>query len=119
MSRRERQVMDILFRLGSASAEEVRCELPDPPSYSAVRALLSTLKEKGLVNYTKQSRHFVYKPTVPEKRAKRNALSQLLATFFEGKPENLVASLLDPKEQNLSQEEIDRIRLLIEQNPQS
>lgn len=116
ISRRERQVMDILFRLGKATAEEVLNELPDPPSYSAVRALLVTLEGKGLVKHGKDSRRYVYQPTVPEKRAKRTALKQLIATFFEGSPEKLVASLLDPQDQQLSGEEIERIRKLIDEN---
>jgi BlaI family transcriptional regulator, penicillinase repressor len=114
LSRRERQVMDILFRRGKCTADEVLEELPDPPSYSAVRALLTTLEQKELVNHTKDSRRYVYQPTVPEKRAKRTALKQLMATFFDGSAEKLVASLLDPKDQNLSKEEIDRIRKLID-----
>ena len=114
MSRRERQVMEILFRLGKASAQEVMDELPEPPGYSAVRALLATLEEKGLVSHGKDSRRYVYMAAVPEQRAKRTALRQLLATFFEGRPEKLVASLLDPRDQQLSREEIGRIRRLID-----
>lgn len=115
ISRRERQVMDILFRKGRATAEEVLEELPDPPSYSAVRALLATLESKQLVTHEKDSRRYVYLPAVPEKKAKRTALRQLLATFFEGSPEKLVASLLDPRDQQLSAEEIERIRKLIDE----
>lgn len=114
ISRRERQVMEILFRKGKATAEEVLAELPDPPSYSAVRALLVTLEQKELVTHSKDSRRYVYLPAVPEKRAKRTALKQLLATFFEGSPEKLVASLLDPSDQKLSEDEIARIRKLID-----
>jgi len=114
LSRRERQVMEILFRFGKASAQEVLDELPEAPGYSAVRALLATLEEKGLVGHAKESRRYVYTAAVPEKRAKRTALRQLLTTFFEGKPENLVASLLDPQDQQLSREEIGRIRKLID-----
>jgi BlaI family penicillinase repressor len=114
VSRRERQVMDILFRLGKGTAQEVMDELPDPPSYSAVRALLAILEEKGLVKHAKESRRYVYSPAVPEKKAKRNALKQLLATFFEGRPEKLVASLLDPHDQKLTKEEIARIRRLLD-----
>ncbi|MEO5713187.1 MAG: BlaI/MecI/CopY family transcriptional regulator [Luteolibacter sp.] len=114
ISRRERQVMDILFRKGKATAEEVLAELPDPPGYSAVRALLVTLEQKELVTHSKDSRRYVYLPAVPEKKAKTTALKQLLATFFDGSPEKLVASLLDPKDQKLSPEEIARIRKLID-----
>ena len=108
--------MEILFRLGKATADEVLRELPDPPSYSAVRALLVTLEGKGLARHTKDSRRYVYQPAVAEKKAKRSALRQLMTTFFEGSPEKLVAALLDPKDQELSIEEIERIRRLIVEN---
>ena len=114
LTRRERQVMDILFRKGKCTAEDVMEELPDPPSYSAVRALLSTLEQKELVTHAKDSRKYVYSAAVPEKKAKRTALKQLMTTFFDGSPEKLVASLLDPKDQNLSKGEIARIRKLID-----
>ncbi len=114
ITRRERQVMDILFRKGKCTADEVLEELPDPPGYSAVRALLSTLEQKELVTHTKDSRRYVYAPAMPEKKAKRTALKQLMATFFEGSPEKLVAALLDPADQKLSREEIARIRKLID-----
>lgn len=115
LSRRERQVMDILFRLGRATAQEVMEHLPDPPGYSAIRALLATLEQKQLVVvHGKDARRYVYKAAVPEQKAKRSALSNLLHTFFDGKPEKLVASLLDPSDQRLSPEEIARIRSLID-----
>lgn len=106
--------MEILFRKGRATAEDVMAELPDPPSYSAVRALLATLEQKELVTHEKDSRRYVYLPAVPEKKAKRTALRQLLSTFFDGSPEKLVASLLDPKDQKLSADEIANIRKLID-----
>jgi BlaI family penicillinase repressor len=114
LARRERQVMEILYRVGEATAQEVLDAMPDPPSYSAVRALLATMLEKGLIEHRKDSRRYVYRPAVPEKKAKRSALKQLLSTFFEGKPEKLVAALLDPKDQQLSRDEIDKIRQLID-----
>ncbi|QJE97884.1 BlaI/MecI/CopY family transcriptional regulator [Luteolibacter luteus] len=113
LARRERQVMDILYRKGEATAQEVLDEMTDAPTYSAVRALLATMMEKGLVAFRKDSRRYVYRPAVPEKKAKRSALKQLLSTFFEGRPEKLVAALLDPKDQQLSTEEIEKIRKLI------
>lgn len=115
LSRRERQVMDILYRLGEATAQRVMDELPDPPSYSAVRAVLATLDGKGLVVHSKASRRYVFRPAVPGEHAKRSALRQLVSTFFGGKPENLVASLLDPGDQVLNHEEIERIREMIAQ----
>lgn len=115
LSRRERQVMEILFRLGQASAQDVHDEISDPPSYSAIRALLSTLEQKKqIVMHSKDSRRYIYRPAIAEKKAKRSALSSLLHTFFEGKPEKLVAALLDPTDQKLSGAEIARIRALIE-----
>ena len=113
LSRRERQIIEILYRLGQATAKEVQDELPDPPSYSAVRALLATLENKEMVRHSKEGRRYVYKPSITPRKAKRTALSNLLNTFFEGNPENLVASLLDPSDQQLTKEEIDSIRNLL------
>lgn len=113
LARRERQVMDILYRKGEATAQEVMEDMADPPTYSAVRALLATMMEKELISHRKDSRRYVYRPAVPEKKAKRSALKQLLSTFFDGKPEKLVAALLDPKDQQLSDDEIAKIRKLI------
>jgi predicted transcriptional regulator len=113
LARREREVMEIIYRRGESTAKEIQEELVEPPTYSAVRALLATMWEKGLVSARKDSRRYVYRAAVPEKKAKQSALRQLLLTFFEGRPENLVASLLDPRQQSLSDEEIRRIRNLI------
>jgi len=115
LARREREVMAILFRCGEATAKEIQDDLVDPPSYSAVRALLATMAGKGLVTTRKESRRYVYKAAVPEKKAKQSALRQLLSTFFEGRPEKLVAALLDPKDQSLSEAEIRKIRELIKE----
>ncbi|MEJ6569940.1 MAG: BlaI/MecI/CopY family transcriptional regulator [Akkermansiaceae bacterium] len=114
VSRRERQILDILYRLGEATAQDVLEELPDPPSYSAVRALLATLENKEMVKHTKDGRRYLYAPMITERKAKRTALKGLLHTFFQGKPQNLVAALLDPLDQNLSREEIKEIRKLVE-----
>lgn len=113
VSRRERQILEILYRLGQATAKEVQENLPDPPSYSAVRALLATLEGKEMVRHSKEGRRYVYKPAITQRKAKRTALDNLLRTFFEGKPENLVAALLDPQDQQLTKQEIDTIRDLI------
>ena len=114
VSRRERQILDSLYRLGGATAQDVLEELPDPPSYSAVRALLATLENKEMVKHTKDGRRYLYAPMITERKAKRTALKGLLNTFFQGKPQNLVAALLDPSDQNLSREEIIEIRKLVE-----
>ena len=115
LSRRERQILDIIYRLGEATAQEVLDNLPDPPSYSAVRALLATLENKEMVKHTKAGRRYLYQPAISEDSAKRSALKNLLGTFFQGKPENLVAALLDPKDQKLSTKEIESIRSLIDE----
>lgn len=114
LSRRERQIMEVLYRLGEASAHDIRDSVPDPPSYSAVRALLAVMLEKALISHRKESRHYLYRPAVSEKKAKRSALRRLLGTFFDDSPEKLVAALLDPSDQKLSDEEIERIRQLID-----
>ena len=113
LSRRERQILDILYRLGEATAKDVQEELPDPPSYSAVRALLATLENKEMVKHSKEGRRYLYRPAITERKAKRTALKSLLGTFFQGKPKNLVAALLDPEDQQLTKNEIDEIRNLI------
>jgi len=113
LARREREAMGILFRRGEATAKEIQDEMVDPPTYSAVRALLATMVAKNLVTTRKESRRYIYRAAVPEKKAKRSALRNLLSTFFEGRPEKLVAALLDPKDQALKDDEIRRIRELI------
>lgn len=114
LSRRERQIMDIIYRLGQASAKEVQDNLPDPPSYSAVRALLATLENKDMVKHGKESRRYIYKATINEKKARKSAIQNLLSTFFDGKPQNLVAALLDKETKQLSSSEIADIRKLVE-----
>ena len=114
MSRRERQIMDILYRLGQGSAQNVLENLPDPPSYSAVRALMVTLEGKGMVSHSKESRRYIYKPVVTEKKARRSAISNLLSTFFDGKPEKLVAALLDADDLKLEKEELAKIRSVLD-----
>ena len=114
LSRRERQIMGIVYRLGQASAAEIHEALPDSPSYSAVRALLAVIEEKGYLKHTKEQRRFVYHPTIAPHRARNTALKQLMNTFFDNSAANLVESLLDPKDRNLSNDEIARIRELID-----
>jgi predicted transcriptional regulator len=111
LSRRERQIMDILYRLGRATAAEVRQEMPDPPSYSAVRAMLRVLEEKRHVRHEEEALRYVFIPTASRERVTRSALAHLVDTFFEGSTERAVAALLDSK---LSKEELDRLASLIE-----
>src|SRR5579884_926311 len=118
LSRRERQILDILYRLGKASASEVRESLDDPPSYSAVRALLRVLEDKGHVKHERDGLKYVYVPTVNPDKAKRSAMKHLLDTFFGGSPEQIVAALLDVSSRRLTREELDRMAEMIEKAKQ-
>jgi predicted transcriptional regulator len=115
LSRRERQIMDILYRQGKASATEVREAMEDAPSYSAVRAMLRVLEEKGHVRHQAEGLKYVYLPTVGREKAKRSAVKHVLETFFNGSPEQAVAALLDVASTRLTREELDRMSQLIEQ----
>jgi predicted transcriptional regulator len=115
LSRRERQIMDVIYRLGHATAAEVMGGLPDPPGYSAVRAMLRVLEEKGHVQHVSQGPRYVFLPTVPREKARRSALKQLVQTFFDGSTEQAVAALLDLSGSKLSDDELDRLSELIDQ----
>ena len=114
LSRRERQIMSVVHRLGRATAAEVLGELPDPPSYSAVRAMLRILEEKGQLKHDQDGPRYVYFATVPVARAGRSALKDVVATFFAGSAEEAMATLLDLNERKLSGEELDRLAEIIE-----
>src|SRR5271166_496975 len=109
LSRRERQIMDVIYRRAQATAAEVLEELPEPPSYSAVRAMLRVLEEKGHLRHDQQGPRYVFLPTVPREKARRRALKQLVQTFFEGSTERTVAALLDLSASKLSDAELDRL----------
>jgi len=113
-SRRERQIMDILFRRGRATAAEIHADMPDRPSYSAVRAHLRTLEEKGHVCHEAEDLRYVYLPTLHPDKARRSALNHLVETFFEGSPVRAAAALLDSRSAKHSTEDLDRLALLIE-----
>jgi predicted transcriptional regulator len=115
LSRRERQIMDVIYRRGRATAAEVMQELPDPPSYSAVRALLRVLEAKGHVKHESHGPRYVFLPTVPREKARRSALKQLVQTFFDGSVEQAVVALLDLSASNLSGDELNRLSELIDQ----
>jgi predicted transcriptional regulator len=106
--------VDALFRLGRASAADVRAELPDPPSYSAVRALLRILEEKGHVRHEQDGPRYVYMPTVARDSAKRSALRHLVQTFFEGSTSQAISALLDSPSSRLSETELDRLEKMLE-----
>jgi predicted transcriptional regulator len=114
LSRRERQVMDFLWRNGAASASDILAALPDPPTYSAVRALLAVLVEKGHLTTRADGRRYIYEPTAPRAAARSGAVRRLLDTFFDSSAANLVASLLDPNERKLKPEEVARIRAALD-----
>jgi predicted transcriptional regulator len=114
LSRRERQIMDVLFQLGDATAAEVQERLPEAPSYSAVRAMLRILEEKGHVVHHEDGPRYVYRPVVAREKAQRTAVSHLLRTFFDGSVEAAMTALLDASDRKLSRDEVERLSSLIE-----
>jgi BlaI family penicillinase repressor len=114
LSRRERQILDILYRHGRASAAEVQEGLPDPPSYSAVRALLRILEEKGHVRHEQDGPRYLYRPTVARDNARASALKHMLQTFFDGSAEQAISALLDEQSTRLSSAELDRLARMID-----
>ncbi|MGD0438719.1 MAG: BlaI/MecI/CopY family transcriptional regulator [Bryobacteraceae bacterium] len=118
LSRRERQILDILIQRGKASASEVRQAMPDAPSYSAVRTLLRVLEDKGHAKHRSEGLRYVYLPTVPREKAKRSAVQHLLDTYFNGSPEQIVAALLDVSSTKLTRPELDRMTEMIEKAKQ-
>jgi predicted transcriptional regulator len=115
LSRRERQIMDIVYARGEATAADVRAGLPDPPSYSAVRALLAILVDKGHLKHRSQQGRYIYLPTRRRAQVGRSALRRVLDTFFEGSLEKAVAALLLGSDANLSNEDLKRLAQLIQQ----
>lgn len=115
LSRRERQIMDALHQHGRATAAEVQAVLPDPPSYSAVRALLRILETKGHIKHLKEGARYVYKPCVSQEAARRSALKRLVSTFFAGSVTQAVAGLLEQAETRLSESELKRLEEMIDQ----
>jgi predicted transcriptional regulator len=114
LSRRERQIMDSVYRRGRATAAEVLEDLPDPPSYSAVRTMLRLLEEKGHLEHQQDGPRYVYLPTVPRENARKTALQHLVSTFFNGSREQAMAALLELNDSELTEEQLDRIQRLIE-----
>ena len=115
LSRRERQIMDIIHARQEASAAEVMEAMDDPPTYSAVRALLAVLVRKGLVEHREEGRKYIYRPTTPSHEVGRTALDRVMHTFFDGSVEKALAALLDSRDSDLSPDELDRLRALIDQ----
>ena len=114
LSRRERQIMDIVYEMKEASALQVLERLPSPPSYSAVRALLRVLEQKGHLIHRQDGPRYVYIPRLAKDKARKSALTHLMRTFFDGSTEDVVSALLDISEDNLSEEDYQRLTELIE-----
>jgi BlaI family penicillinase repressor len=115
LSRRERQIMDILYKTGKGTAAEVRDAMPDAPSYSAVRAMLRILEEKGHLRHEQDGPRYVFLPAEPRDQAMRSALRHLVETFFEGSVEQTVTALLDTGSKNLKPSELDKLSRMIEE----
>ena len=113
LSRRERQIMEIVYRKGNATAADVHDEMPDRPSYSAVRALLRVLEEKGQLRHRQEGPRYVFSPTVPRDRARKSALQRLVGTFFAGSVTDAVAALLDLESAQLDDGELERLSTLV------
>jgi len=114
LSRREREILDILYRHNRATAAEIHKSMIDPPSYSAVRAMLRVLEEKKHIRHEEKDLRYVYIPTVPREKARRSAIAHVRDTFFDGSAEQAVATLLDVSSRDLSPEDFDRLAALIE-----
>lgn len=113
LSRRERQIMDIVYELTKASVAQVLERIPDPPSYSAVRALLKVLEKKGHLKHRQEGPRYIYSPTLPREKARQNALKHVMKTFFDDSTEDVVAALLNISEDNLSEADYRRLSALI------
>ena len=115
LSRRERQIMDVIYRLGSATAIEVHDSLSDPPSHTAVRTLLGILLEKGHLTATTDGTRNIYAPVVPREEMAKTVIDNVVANFFEGSVERVVATLLDREEAKLSPEVLERLAALVDE----
>jgi predicted transcriptional regulator len=114
LTRREREIMDILYRRGRATAAEVLEDMPSPPSYSAVRALLRILEDEGHIKHVQDGPRYVYLPAVARNDARKSALSHVVTTFFDGSIEQVVATLVESSRAKLSKDELERLAQLIE-----
>jgi predicted transcriptional regulator len=115
LGRRERQIMDVVYRLGESSVSEVLAQLPDPPSYSAVRTMLRLLEQKGFVKHRRDGTRYVYKATEPRGKASRSALKHLVQTFFKGSATDTFAAILEMSEDKISPDDFERMARMIEE----
>ena len=115
LTRRERQIMDALYRLGKASAAEIQAAIPKPPSYTAVRTHLTILQEQGKIKYESDGTRYIYEPVVPREEMAKNVIEDVLQTFFDNSVERIVATLVNRDEAQLSPEQLDSLARIIEQ----
>ena len=113
VSRRERQILEVIYQRGKATVADVQEQMPDPPSYSAVRAMLRILEEKGYLKHEVDGPRYLYKPVLSREKASRSALTHLVQTFFDGSVEAAVTALLDTSASRLSDAELDRLAQLV------
>jgi predicted transcriptional regulator len=114
LGRRERQIMDVIYRLGSASVKEVQELLPNPPSYSAARTMINLLERKGFLRHRRDGQKYVYLPTSSTQAVKQSAIKHLVKTFFQGSVAEAAAAVLDSSSAKLSDEELERLQKLID-----
>ena len=115
LSKRERQILDVLYELGKASAADIHGAIPNPPTYTAIRTHLTNLEEKGQVKFEKDGARYIYQPTIPKDEVARSMMDNLVKTFFENNLELVVASLIDREESHISEEQLDRLAAIIDQ----
>ncbi len=115
LSRRERQIMDLLYEFGRASASDIHTALPDAPSYTAVRTHLAILQERGQVKYHTEGARYIYEPVVPPDEMAKTVIESVMKTFFGNSVERVVATLINNEEASISPDELERLAILIEQ----
>jgi len=114
LSKRERQIMEVVYRRKSASVQDVLNEIPQPPSYSSIRALLNILENKGFLRHRKNGRKYIYTPTIPRKRAIYTSIKHMLQMYFNNSIEEAVGALIEVNHKSLTDEELDKLLVLIE-----
>ncbi len=114
LSKRERQIMDVVYRLGAATSSQIQQGIPDAPGSSSVRTLVARLESKGWLKHKQEGRRFVYVPTVPRSKARRNALTHLVRVFFDGSVAETFSALIDSNQGRIPDDEIERMRGMIE-----
>jgi predicted transcriptional regulator len=119
LSKREREIMDIVYRLGEAGASDVSRRMEDDPGYDSVRVTLGILAKKGHLTYRRENRRHIYSPTVPREKASRSAVQGLVRTFFEGSPSKAILAMLDESSARLSDEDLDEIAAWLEREKKS